>query len=244
MGSATIRHDPVSQTRFVESHGVKERPILFSGPMVRAILEGRKTQTRRVVKHAIPDWIESFGYSCFTPSGSISGRGIHPTHGAAENHYPNPFGHPIHRLWVREKFSVWSGGMTDCGEEWDLVDGPLTEMDHGRHIEYAATSESFPERWRPSIHMPRWACRLQLEITGVRVERLQDISEEDAKAEGAVPLTSIGPGQRLSDGGTRTQLTSPYTIAFGSLWDSINFDRGFGWAFNPWVWVVEFRKVP
>lgn len=222
--------------------------MLFSGPMVRAITEGRKTQTRRVVK---PQPRGIWGSGVANPGNILGVRSdafhVHANVDGEHKFLYCPYGQPGDRLWVREKFSVWRGGMTDCGEEWDLIEGRLTEMDVGRHVEYAATSES-QCRWRPSIHMPRWASRLTLEITGVHVERLQEISEEDAKAEGFLPLgPNVAPEQSL--GGEisdphRRHGTHPYTIAFGVGWDGINYGRGSGWAANPWVWVVEFRRIP
>ena len=176
----------------------KERPILFSGPMVRAILEGRKTQTRRVVrlpKDASPyaelHHIDLLGNAVFT-DGSVV----------------RAFAQAGTRLWVRE---TWSGTGMDVVYKSD-------DLSSWRQL----------SPWRPSIHMPRWASRITLEVTGVRVERLQDISEEDAKAEG-VTLK----GTSRYDGEARD--------AFESLWCSINGAES--WDANPWVWCVSFRKL-
>lgn len=193
---------------------MKENPILFSGQMVRAILEGRKTQTRRVVKPRKfdPDW-------------------PHTTPGIAR-YTACPYGQPGDRLWVRETltakddYMVYAadGGHIDCGE-----------MDWPACIEKRKTV--------PSIHMPRWASRILLEITSVRVERLADISREDAEDEG------IGL-RRVSESDYRwidyTDKDGGHTFgdprqSFWSLWKSINGPSS--WAANPWVWVIEFKKV-
>lgn len=140
---------------------MKERPILFSGEMVRAILEGRKTQTRRVIKPQ-PD---SARNSVFVKSGFETKHGYE---------IKCPYGQPGDRLWVRETWGLW---------DTDPKDGPERAK-----IFYRATDENRRDlryqRWRPSIHMPRWASRINLEITNIRIERVQDITEEDAKAEG------------------------------------------------------------
>lgn len=169
-----------------------ERPILFSGEMVRAILEGRKTQTRRVMKPQ-PDT----EFPCVYDRECL-------------------YGIPGDRLWVREAFSIY-----------DHPEGPVCfyKADHPQD-EYL--------KWRPSIHMPRWVSKILLEITDIRVERLKDISEEDAKAEGVV----IGVEEFKVTGTDR-----PYKLAYSLLWDLINAKRGFGWDVNPWVWVIEFKRV-
>lgn len=179
--------------------------------MVRAILDGRKTQTRRVVKK-IPC---ACGVWDPTETPAIDERG-HYMEGHSgvwwcecclSDPIKCPYGKPGDRLWVRE---TWG------------------RLDINGTVEYRADEN--PKSvgvWRPSIHMPRWASRITLEITGIRVERLQDISEDDARAEGvtAIPLP----------GGKRC-----YVAEFSNLWESINGDGS--WNLNPWVWVVEFRK--
>jgi len=175
---------------------MKERPILFSGAMVRALLDGSKTQTRRAVKGAPLDWLEMYG---FTPEFvANSGNGM------------CRYGQPGDRLFVRE---TW------------LKTNPFS--DGGLHTYgYRATDEAeFPDAiWKPSIHMPRIASRITLEITSVRVERLQDISEADAQAEGVY-----------------TDPACPAYDAYQTLWDQINGPDS--WAENPWVWVIEFKRV-
>ena len=181
-----------------------ERPILFSAPMVRAILAGTKTQTRRVVKHPLAQnlsYIVDIGKGWFgDEEGEVQIR--------------CPYGQPGDRLWVREKWQAVSGN-----------DRARHIMTHPRPdrgwLEYAATprADEPAYKWRPSIHMPRWASRITLEIVSVRVERLNDMDGEDARAEGVACHAD-----------------------FRDLWESIN---GAGsWATNPYVWVVEFRRMP
>lgn len=198
---------------------MKERPILFSGPMVRAILEGRKTQTRRVVKPQPTD--DGHGPKWYS--------GFDNVPGTIETNFPMPihcpYGQPGDRLWVREtwaqhpEFTHRSSG------------GCLYRADRGGDYQGAAQGDFC---WRPSIHMPRWASRITLEITGARVERLQDISEEDAKAEGiqwGMPCGYLDTG--TSDCSSKCK--------FKSLWESINGPGS--WDANPWVWVIEFKKL-
>lgn len=176
---------------------MKERPILFSAPMVRALLEGRKTQTRRIVKLPAKD-------------GSGDNRFVFDDAEGRKRFIDCPYGEPGDRLWVRE---TWRPAQVD-GMAW-----------------YAATcGDETHERWKPSIHMPRWASRITLEITGVRVEQLQDISESDAIAEGVTP----------SDMKAISCLDRNYHAYF-MLWESINGSGS--WDLNPWVWVIEFRRI-
>jgi len=194
---------------------MKERPILFSDAMVRAILDGRKTQTRRVVKPQPIGRIDPvFSY---TPNGLEIAFG---PENLRANGCPRwwrcPYGKPGDRLWVRE---AWRQDHGESNFDY-LADGkPGSILD-----------EEFDRwKWRPSIHMPRSASRILLEITGVRVERVQDISRVDARAEGCTAQT--GRRSKTPEG------------AFRELWDSINADRNYGCDVNPWVWVVEFKRV-
>jgi hypothetical protein len=225
---------------------VAERPILFSGPMVRAILEGRKTQTRRILKP--------------TPIGSalVIDSGVYPDRYNKSDEWafwlPDnrmteprtwrcPYGVPGDRLWVRETWApVWDCPALPCCEESESFD-----VNH-RRVAYRATEPNALEDyacsfncdhdepgcapWRPSIHMYRKDSRITLDVAGVRVERLQDISEGDAKAEGvgAAPFCKAGRRAGLE-----------HVEAFEDLWGSINGAES--WAANPWVWVVEFRRV-
>lgn len=218
---------------------MKERPILFSGEMVRAILDGRKTQTRRVVKPQPVHWTEVRlpGESRYTPCDdwSVGAGGMMPRHEFISR---CPYGQPGDRLWVREAWChkcedgmpvYTDDGGLDPSCAWYRADGvEVTAADENGGTRFNKNgTESSP--WVPSIHMPRWASRITLEITGVRVERVQEISHKEALAEG-VPYDVSKPGG------------SPLS-SFHSLWDSINAKRGFGWDKNPWVWVIEFRRV-
>lgn len=209
----------------------KERPILFSGAMVRAILDGRKTQTRRVLKVQPP--ADTFRMDTYHhPDGqhyfwawkeAFSGCELH----TGWEPICCPYGQPGDRLWVREAFMhepadyCWEASVS-------IPVRPATTI-------YRADSDPCGEAkgcgWKPSIHMPRSLSRITLEITGVRVERLNDCSEEDARAEGVGPLRSDG----------RMQNGAPASDGYADLWERIN---GAGsWAANPWVWVVEFKRL-
>ncbi|MBK3454968.1 MULTISPECIES: hypothetical protein [Pseudomonas] len=214
---------------------VKERPILFSAPMVRAILEGRKTVTRRAVK--IQPHIDASGNFCVGSSNyGQDGYGKPVT-----KHFVNgccPYGKPGDRLWVRETwycdhFEVMRGPYLkpdnlDIGEALD--DGTLVYAADG-----LTPYEQEQPTWKPSIHMPRWACRILLEITDVRVERLQDITYEQAAAEG-VHRGPLREWCASDEGGACHKYPVP---AFRDLWQSV----GGNWDANPWVWVVEFKRV-
>lgn len=227
---------------------MKERPLLFSGPMVRAILEGRKTQTRRVVK---PQPFIDGNHFAFKGRRPKAKRGT-----GAINVYPPspdlmasalagscPYAQPGDRLWVRETwdFRAWEKGVVRIaygagGLQVERVPPP----------EWSPTVYNY-ERWRPSIHMPRWASRILLEVTAVRVERVQDISEEDAKEEGVLAmhwgeLKQI-PTSLLMRLGGALPVNPRHVYGFAELWDSINSARGFGWGSNPWVWVIEFKRI-
>lgn len=210
-----------------------ERPIIFSGPMVRAIIDGRKTQTRRIVNPQPAEWIESFGFSMFTPDGHISGRGNYKDKGPAEKFYKLPY-KVKDRLWVRE--TCWFDPIDDY--LWTPNPTVVYRADGDVHFEKG-------HGWTPSIHMPKWAARIWLEVTGVRVERLQDISEEDAIAEGCRPyFDHENPDIVTGPNGSQTPmapLMGPLDD-FKRLWDSLNAKRA-PWASNPWVWVIEFRRM-
>ena len=207
---------------------MKERPILFSGPMVRALLDGSKTQTRRVLK--VPHENPLGKWEVLPWGGPNGGR----TRDGKTVPFQNvightrtgeiiacPYGEPGDRLWVREAHAV---------------DGKKVFF-RAAHEESEGAGPRVDIRWRPSIHMPRWASRITLEITSVRVERLQDISDADCVAEGCGALPSaIGCPMTSAPGETIPR------AMFRALWESIN---GHGsWAANPWVWRVEFRRLP
>ena len=213
---------------------MKERPILFKGAMVRAILDGSKTQTRRIVK---PQVLNVGGATPWEWKGtrpkSKTGTGwIASTHldGLLSwLKYSCPYGKPGDRLWVRE---TW-GKVHHEGVD------PLPTYFY-RADEYDAERDSLI-RWKPSLFMPRWASRITLEVVSVRVERLNDISEEDAKREGADPvelLTDVATGLLTIP---MVSYNGSYVDGYAALWESINGPGS--WAVNPWVWVVEFRKI-
>ena len=222
---------------------IKERPILFNAEMVRAILEGRKTQTRRVMAFPGKRWElvepkKRFGRIVSKhPKKDKFGVFIHaPDPTFPENDIiVSPYGEKGDQLWVREKWrtNIEMDSMSPKHIElWEASKGrgPLELVD----VEYSAGMKDANDgklkgRWRSSIHMPRWASRIQLEVIDVRVEQVQDITEEDARNEGYPGLSSSG-------------YKSP-TVWFWDLWDSINKERGFGWESNPLVWVVEFKRI-
>lgn len=202
-----------AQTKLAEAAA---RPILFSGPMVRALLAGTKTQTRRLVKGDKPgqplDWLDA---------------GLLPVFVSDPDNHLCPYGAPGDLLIVREQFS----GPHYCSGE------PPRDWGHDSEIWYWADGDPEDGEWskpKPSIHMPRWASRLTLEVTEVRVERLQDISEADAKAEGCERAITLG---ELIDHQCTTGAT--YRLGYSALWDQINGDGA--WEANPWVWAVSFR---
>ena len=171
---------------------MRERPILFSTEMVRAIRAGCKTVTRRV---AVP-----------TAAGECRNR----------------YGEPGDRLWVKERFAVLPHTTPGRG------------VPFGDVVYYADDSDADVDVWRPSIHMPRWASRLQLEVRDVRLERVQEyLTDREAVLEGVGHLYGLAPGVVPADGRRR----------FAELWDSINAARGYPWADNPPVWRVEFEVV-
>ena len=205
-----------------------ERPIIFSAPMVRSVLDGSKTVTRRVVKYQAPDLVDDDGWPLVDRS--IDGIG--------EVRAACPYGQSGDRLWVRETWQAIDGN--------ELALRIMTEPHPSRGwIEYAATvpeGHEPPPRWRPSIHMPRWSSRITLEVTGVRVERMQDISEVDAISEGVRQMRD-GSECWVGREGPRGLVTPWPTAreAFRDLWQSINGPDS--WTANPWVFVIEFKRI-
>jgi hypothetical protein len=196
--------------------------------MVRAVLDGRKTQTRRVTKldkiNEHPDYWKNPLVQLWDKIASH--LNILDQSGKAEL-ITCPYGKPGDRLWVRETWRETGSLMR--------VDGKIPECGNDDQVVYRADAD-YDGPFRPSIHMPRWASRIQLEITAIRVERVQDISEEDALAEGIRLYEAHGVPE------AEWKRYSP-VIRFSALWDSINEARGFGWSTNPWVWVVEFKVI-
>lgn len=204
---------------------MKERPILFSAPMVRALLAGAKTQTRRIVKPQ-PELVPEDKLhgrpagTCWWPCNAVQSMIDIDEMGV----WASPYGRPGDRLWVRETWSMMNRERTTVvlrghhrtpGEAGDL------------EVVYRATEPHEHRGWRPSIFMPRWACRIELEVTEVRVEQLRTITEDDCVAEGCA----------VTD-------PSPHTCArdvFADLWSKINGVES--WDANPWVWVVSFKRA-
>jgi len=250
----------------------KERPILFNGEMIRAILDGRKTQTRRVMKDwQIPKlnntWDTQFPdmkYSAIAQKHSKwgfceFGATLEECADRMSNH--SPYGFEGDHLWVRETFITG----------WPAVDGVVLSCDEGgnelpEHIWYRADrdkqnyqgwisdkgsritgwtdeNECFKDNipWKPSIHMPRLASRINLKVKSIRIEQVQDICEEDAKSEGIYDGGCCSCGESSYPNPCGCDNPDPsFTDAFAWLWNSINEKRGYGWMHNPWVWVIEF----
>ena len=202
---------------------MNESPILFSAPMVRAILEGRKTMTRRV---AIPRFADRAPCEHYGPDESMTRMQRHCEHGSEGQ--PCRY-QPGDKLWVRETWRPMSFG-------FNQIHGPVVRVQFAADMaipvvpateaQYDATHPDRSGLWRPSIHMPRWASRITLEVTAVRVERLQEITVQDIEREGAITQA--------------TEINEALPI-WVQLWDGINAERGFGWAVNPFVWVVSFK---
>lgn len=197
---------------------MRERPILFNSPMVRAIRAGQKTVTRRAVAPQPGSLFVSFGDIQNDPR---YGFGFHD----GEAFWKSPYGQPGDRLWVRETFAIYG-------------DEKMHAIHYRADKPHHAGQKGFG--YKPSIHMPRWACRILLEVTAVRVERLQNISAEQAQAEGCYPIVD---GEHTC---YANHLPAPAkgracdaVTAFQLLWNSV----GGNWDGNPWVWVVEFKQV-
>ena len=201
---------------------MKERPILFSAPMVRAILDGGKTQTRRVVKSQ-PEFVGPESLHCAEVA----------LWQEAVMALKSPYGQPGDRLWVRETFQpTFAPGIKHGDADWTTGEGYQPRyMATDERVEWIDADDNITNRCKPAIHMPRWASRITLEVTGVRVERLQDISDSDAWDEG------IDFEAYTAAGGCKD---AP-RVAFGDLWERINGPGS--WEANPWVWVVEFKKL-
>jgi len=239
---------------------VNEKPIIMSAFSVQAILDGRKTQTRRVIKSPgnhrhINRLLGEWGLSAppyqydgeeWMPGERLPwnwtgsrppniGDWVWELQSDVDDHVTTPircpYGKPGDHLWVRE---TWATPGNFDHIKPSLL--PETHFDDSLLV-YRATAENAEPyyTWRPSIFMPRWASRITLRVTGVRVERVQDISQEDAQAEGIERGTYTNKGH---DG-----WWYDYVDQFRLLWDSINAKHGFGWGANPWVFVIEFEKA-
>ncbi|MDR3444731.1 hypothetical protein [Dyella sp.] len=223
---------------------MRELPILFSAPMVRAILEGRKTVTRRIVNPQPTRETTSWHRDC-SGSGRWMALGPAPaTSGTRQTMpwAPCPYGQPGDRLWVRESlgydaeyghYYAAGGRHGETVHLCELFDDPESETGY-------SYDGNIPDRGIPSIHLPRRYSRITLEVTGVRVERLQDISEHQAKAEGIPPGGPTGMSFGIP-GMSRAHYLGTAREAFSVLWGDIN---GAGsWDANPWVWAVEFSRI-
>lgn len=215
---------------------MRERPILFSGPMVRAILDGRKTVTRRVLKPQPDlDGGPPLATGWFHPETADGGPGPH-TFGVygVDWHVRCPYGAPNDWLWVQEAHAI---SLFGCAHVYYRADNAARAYDLGtealNRLESLVTVQK--AQTRSGRFMPRWASRIMLEVVSVRVERLQEITEEDARAEG-IDVETLGALYRLRDG------TPVARDAFGDVWAEINGKRA-PWASNPWVWRVGFRRM-
>jgi len=203
----------------------EEKPILFSGLMVESILDNLKTQTRRVIKiqpdiieQGEPFWTSSFDGDLLSKKMLIC-----------------PYGKTGGRLWVRETWrtvkSVDRTRPIEIPFAYSMIEGHQLCPP----VEYLADeTDVYDGKTRASIHMPRWASRINLGITGIRVQRIQDISIEDCRAEGSPEVSGKPIYHHYGE--------EAHRIWFQYLWDSINEQRGFGWEANPWVWVIDFKK--
>ncbi|KTH39311.1 hypothetical protein [Klebsiella aerogenes] len=205
-----------------------ERGMIFNGEMVRAILDGRKTQTRRPVKLPVHD--KNLG--CELAGNELAGEL------SAGNYLNSAFGKPGDRIWVRETFRVHSRATDVATLVYKAsVRNSWTEQTHRVPVS-VCNKPATPEKWTPSLHMPRLASRILLEITDVRVERLREISQADAEAEGVGKLKK-GFWKNYQPGWTEFQLTA--RGSFATLWKSIYGDES--WYADPWVWVIEFKRI-
>ncbi len=216
---------------------MKERPILFNAAMVRAILSGSKSQTRRAMKPQPPEFVRvRLGSNSLEHHFFDDGRDGEVARNWLDRNILSlcPYGQVGDRLWVRETWmpdaprdGTWPHtSFYGCkGSSLSMI--PMVYR-RPKHCLFRSTwSGAELTGWKPSIHMPRWASRITLEITGVRVEKLQDISRGDAMAEGC-------PFPNMQDGEDPRQW-------YADLWESIN-GKG-SWSANPWVWVIEFSRV-
>ncbi|EKT7902222.1 hypothetical protein P4R16_003171 [Klebsiella oxytoca] len=205
-----------------------ERGMIFNAEMVRALLNGRKMQTRRPLKFPVLD--KNLG--CELAGNELAGEL------SAGNYLNSAFGKPGDRIWVRETFRVHSRATDVATLLYKAsVRNSWTEQTHRVPVS-VCNKPATPEKWTPSLHMPRWASRITLEITGVRVERLNSIHDVDAMREGIQNLTTCSH----ADFGIPGVVNAQHPVrAFQLLWESIYGAES--WKANPWVWVVEFKRI-
>jgi hypothetical protein len=229
---------------------MRELPILFSGPMVTAILEGRKTQTRRVIRKVGDEW------RLAQPEFQVPGMAVYFTvDGRKRLAVPCSFGSPGDRLWIRETYARLADVRTADPGSTALTQNAFYRADYPTGLHHDDGSEV---KWRPCIHMPRVFSRIVLEVKAVRAERLQSITADEILSEGirtpvttrncpqgkGVPLIrasgKYAPVKYLEIGvATADQIAR---AEFASAWDALNHKRGFGWETNPWVFVVTFER--
>ncbi len=208
---------------------MKEKPILFSTPMVQATLDVRKTMTRRVVKNLVgATSVEDIYHR---PDGLYIGTHLKVGDGQGVTlPFRCPYGNIGDQLWVRETYRIINHSGT-ASKYFYKADACQTDINDNEI------------KWKPSIFMPKEACRIRLEITNIRVERLQDISQEDSKAEGIYTM----PHRPASEGCTphkdKSFSRDCFVCAFKFLWNTINGESGNGWDTNPWLWVIEFKVL-
>ncbi|HBW1643263.1 TPA: hypothetical protein MYV30_000507 [Klebsiella pneumoniae] len=217
---------------------MKERGMIFNGEMVRAILDGRKTQTRRIIKDC------TVGRDQISKFIQIEKKfiGCYPEDVPELIRECCPYGVQGDRIWVREAFRVHSRATDVATLVYKASErNSWTEQTHRVPVA-VCNKPATPEKWTPSLHMPRWASRILLEITDVRVERLNAISEEDAEAEG-IDMEALYDSQDCYDCIADHNMTGRPTVtgAFKYLWQSIYGQES--WNADPWVWVIEFKRV-
>ena len=243
---------------------VRERPILFSGEMVRAILDGRKTQTRRVVKPqpvapVVAEHNDIVFHAGMTRNlarvKQSRGRNLAATGNLAAHPFPCPYGAPGDLLYVRETWAQVTRGLPEIGGRFiGMYQIPHIEEGVGELLYRATDDDGLSDQgfiWRPSIHMPKWAARIWLRATDVRVERVSEISEADALAEGIREVTKDGEVKKYCVYDHRDMSSVRWADmdrnpidTFAALWDSLNADRGYDFfGTNPWVWVVSFERA-
>ena len=206
---------------------MKEHPLLFSSPMVRALLDGSKTQTRRVCK-PMQSWVDQ---ACREVR-NIDGAPFHFLKCAEEplERLRCPYGQPGDRIWVRETWRT--DASLDAKPPRDFSGWPVKYEADGTALRHGAHFGKTDGKTRVSIHMPRWASRILLEIVSVRVERLNDCSDADARAEGTPGGHGVIPSYNYN--------ATP-SEHYSHLWESLNGSGS--WAANPWVWVIEFKRI-
>lgn len=223
---------------------MKEHPLIFTGESIRGIQADRKSQTRRLLKPQPPRGYELVG----RVTGSTSPKNVRrflfedPSHSELPEFYTKRLPEVGDRIWAKESHAISRQGP----DEYDIIhyaaDGMAAETDRQHISPLFRPDVAFDGQWRSPLFMPRWAARHTLEVLDVRVERLQDISEEDAKAEGIDHDASIPAMVNGEPGNVRCFGPDAATKAFSLLWDAINKKRA-PWSSNPWVVAFTFRRV-